>query len=80
LVAAHAEEEAPGARPGLILFVQTFGDLANFNPHVLVLAADGAFCSDGAFVFLPPIPEGLLAGGLRRAVLDFLVRRQAPRW
>lgn len=23
---------APGARPGLILFVQTFGDLANFNP------------------------------------------------
>jgi hypothetical protein len=25
-------------RPGLILFVQTFGDLVTFNPHVHVLA------------------------------------------
>ncbi len=31
----------PGARPGLILFVQTFGDLVNFNPHIHLLAADG---------------------------------------
>ncbi|MDH3318062.1 MAG: hypothetical protein OEO84_00025 [Betaproteobacteria bacterium] len=31
---------ASGARPGLILFEQTFGDLANFNPYVHVLAAD----------------------------------------
>ncbi len=43
LVNAYAEA-APGARPGLILFVQTFGDLANFNPHLHVLAADA---SDG---------------------------------
>jgi hypothetical protein len=28
-------------RPGLILFVQTFGDLVTFNPHVHVLAAAG---------------------------------------
>lgn len=33
LTRAHAEA-APGARPGLILFVQTFGDLANFNPQI----------------------------------------------
>ena len=32
-------EAAPGARPGLILFVQTFGDLANFNPHLHVLCS-----------------------------------------
>ena len=31
---------APDARPGLILFVQTFGDPANYNPHRHVLAAD----------------------------------------
>jgi len=36
LVDAYAEA-LPGARPGLILVVQTLGDLANFNPRVLVL-------------------------------------------
>ncbi|MGB8434530.1 MAG: transposase zinc-binding domain-containing protein, partial [Burkholderiales bacterium] len=68
LVDAYAAA-LPGARAGLILFIQTFGDLANFNPHVHVLAADGAFLPDGTFVALPPVPEELLAEGLRRAVL-----------
>jgi len=74
LVEAYAEA-APAARPGLILFVQTFGDLANFNPHVHVLAADGAFGPEGTFVPLPAIPEGLLVEGFRRAVLGFLVAK-----
>jgi hypothetical protein len=78
LVEAYAEA-APGARPGLILFVQTFGDLANFNPHVHVLAADGGFGADGTFIALPPVPEGLLAEGFRRAVLEFLVKARAIR-
>jgi hypothetical protein len=49
--------------------VQTFGDLANFNPHLHVLAADGVFGADGTFIALPPVPEALLAEGFRRAVL-----------
>jgi len=57
--------------------VQSFGDLANFNPHVHVLAADGGFRADGAFVPLPPIPEALLESGFRRAVLDGLVEERA---
>src|SRR3989442_6186418 len=57
---------APLARPGLILFVQTFGDLANFNPHGL--AADGAFRPEGTFVLRPAVPAGLLAEGFWRAV------------
>ena len=36
----------PGGREGLILFVQTFGDLVTFNPHIHVLAADGATPED----------------------------------
>ena len=76
LLDAYAEA-APGARPGLILFVQTFGDLANFNPHVHVLTADGAFVPDATFVALPPVPEALLLDGFRRAVLAFLVREHA---
>ncbi len=76
LVEAYAEA-LTGARPGLIRFVQTFGDLANFNPHVHVLAADGAFLPDGTLVPLPAVPEGLLVEGFRRAVLEFLVQHAA---
>jgi len=49
----------------------------NFHPHVHVLAADGVFQEDGTFVPLPPLPETLLEGGFRRAVLDFLVGKGA---
>ena len=66
----------PGARPAFIEFVQTFGDLVNFHPHVHVLAADGVFGADGSFVELPSIPEALLEAGFRRAVLDFLVEER----
>ena len=64
----------PGARPGIILFVQTFGDLVNFNPHIHVLAADGAFDADGGFSVLPPIPRKLLEASFRKGVLDLLRR------
>ncbi len=77
LLAEAYAQAAPGARPGLILFVQTFGDLANFNPHVHVLAADGAFLPDGTFVPLPAVPEALLLEGFRRAVLAFLAGEHA---
>jgi hypothetical protein len=76
LVEAYAEA-LPGARPGLILFVQTFGALANFNPHVHVLGADGAFLPDGTFVPLPPVPEKLVAEGSRHTVLGFLAQNDA---
>jgi hypothetical protein len=68
---------SPHGRPGFILFVQTFGDLVNFNPHVHALIADGVFEASGRFVPLPPVPEQLLAEKLRRAVLGHLVRREA---
>src|SRR2546427_5359933 len=61
-------------RPGLILFVQTFGDLLTFNPHIHVLAADGVFRADGAFVVLPAIPVKLLEGGFRSEVLKQIGR------
>jgi len=67
----------PRARPGFILFVQTFGALVNFNPHVHALVADGVFEASGRFIPLPPIPEALLAERLRREVLRLLVRREA---
>ena len=54
-----------------------FGDLANFNPHLHVLAADGVFGADGGFIALPAVPEALLCEGFRRAVLAFLVKERA---
>ena len=68
---------APGTRPGLVLYVQTFGDLANCNPHLHVLATDGVFAADSTFTTLPPVPEALLAEGFRRAVLALLVKQHA---
>ena len=67
----------PRARPGFILFVQTFGDLVNFNPHVHALVADGVFEASGRFIPLPPIPEALLAERLRREVLSLSIRSSA---
>jgi hypothetical protein len=64
----------PGARAGMILFVQTFGDLVNFNPHIHMLAADGAFDADGGFTVLPPIPRKVLEPLFRAEVLAFLRR------
>lgn len=65
LLAEAYAEALPGGRPGLVLFVQTFGDLVNLHPHVHLLAADGAFGADGTFVELPAVPEALLAATLR---------------
>jgi len=75
---------ASSSRTGITLYwqqfclrpAQTFGDLANFNPHVHVLAADGAFLPDGTFFPLPPVPGRFLVEGFRRAVPAFLVRQQ----
>ena len=76
LFQAYAGAKAEG-RPGLILFVQTFGDLVTFNPHIHVLAADGLFRADGVFVALPAIPARLLEQGFRCEVLKLLVGEHA---
>lgn len=46
-VAAYAEA-APGAGAGLILFVQTFGDIVDLNPNVHVLAAERFLRTEGS--------------------------------
>ena len=63
-----------GGRAGMILFVQTVGDLGNFNPHIHVLAADGVFAAGGGFTVLPPIPRKVLETWFRKDVLALLRR------
>jgi hypothetical protein len=62
-------EADPDGQPGFILFVQTFGDLIAFHPHIHALVTDGVFHANGVFRVLPPIPAELLEQQLRRAVL-----------
>ena len=40
-------------QPAFILYVQTFGDLVTFNPHIHALVADGVFLPSGTFRVLP---------------------------
>jgi hypothetical protein len=62
----------PRGQPAFILYVQTFGDLVTFNPHIHALVADGVFLPSGTFRVLPPLPEAELCEALRHKVLDFL--------
>ncbi|MFQ5938373.1 MAG: transposase, partial [Acidiferrobacterales bacterium] len=62
----------PCGEPAFILYVQTYGDLVTWNPHIHALVADGVFLPNGTFRVLPPIPEALLNARLREAVLSFL--------
>ncbi len=45
----------PRGQPAFILYVQTFGDLVTFNPHIHALVADGVFLPSGTFRVLPPL-------------------------
>ncbi len=76
LIEAYTVASVEG-RPALILFIQTFGDLLTFNPHIHVLAADGVFCADGVFVVLPAIPVKLFEREFRSEVLKLLVAEGA---
>ena len=73
LLTQNYKEILTDSTPGFITFVQTFGDLVTFNPHIHVLCADGVFKTNGVFRVLPPPPIELLVEQFRHAVLDFLV-------
>ena len=41
--------------PGVVIAIQTFGDLANYHPHLHALATEGCFNRDGIFYPVPKI-------------------------
>jgi hypothetical protein len=65
-------------RSGLILFVQTVGDLVTFNPHIHGLAADGLLRVGGVFVAPPRVPVKLLEQGFRSEALKPLCWPSIP--
>ena len=66
--------EGKGFRPGVVAVIQTFGDRANFHPHVHTLLTRGGWTEAGDWVPVPyvlalakkcgfPAGEGLELGG-----------------
>ena len=72
LLKAGFKAMAPHRQPAFVLYVQTFGDLLTFNPHIHALVADGVFLPTGTFRVLPPLPEAALREALRHKLLGFL--------
>ena len=71
-VAAGGEE---GLRPGVVSVVQTFGDRANFHPHVHALATRGGWTSSGEWIPVPYVDERAAEELFRHKVLRLLRRR-----
>jgi hypothetical protein len=62
------------AVPGVIVAIQTFGDLVNFHPHLHAIVSDGLFAPNGWFYVLPKIDLKKLEALFRHHVLKMLMR------
>jgi len=70
---------APNGRPAFILYVQTFGDLVTFNPHIHALVAGGVFLPSGTFRLLPRLSEASPGSSVDgRRCGDSLAERDPP--
>jgi hypothetical protein len=64
LLAVSAGEEK-GFQPGLVAVVQTFGDRANFHPHVHALVTRGGWAATGEWVPVAYVDERAAEEGTR---------------
>jgi hypothetical protein len=70
--AGHQDRHAV---PGMVVSIQTYGDLANWQPHVHALVSSGVFDRQGEFTPLQVPPAGVAEELFRRCVIRMLVRR-----
>jgi len=73
LATAAGEEEC--LRSGIVAVVQTFGDRANFHPHVHALVTRGGWTGSGEWVPVPYVDERAAEQLFRHKVLGLLRRR-----
>ena len=59
--------------PGAIAGIQTFGELVHYHCHVHMIATDGAYTPDGAFICLGPIDTNRLLSVWQRKVFELLL-------
>ncbi len=63
------------AAPGMVVSIQTYGDLANWQPHLHALVSAGVVNREGMFTPLALPPAGVAEELFRRRVIRMLVRR-----
>jgi len=59
---------------GMVACVQTFGNFANFHPHLHILVTDGGFGPNGTFYVLPKVSLAGLEQLFRHRVLKMMLR------
>ena len=59
----------------MVVCVQTFGNFANFHPHLHVLVTDGGFTADGTFTVLPKVSLSGMEQLFRHRVLKMMLRQ-----
>jgi len=64
------------AVPGVVICIQTFGDLVNFHPHLHCLVTDGCFMPSRWFYVLPEIDVKKLERLFRHKVLKLLLKEK----
>jgi len=62
--------------PGVVISIQSFGDLINFHPHLHCLVTDGCFLPNGWFYVLPEIDVKRLESLFRHKVLKLLLKEK----
>jgi len=72
LMTSAALEEERGFRPGVVSVVQTFGDRANFHPHVHALVTRGGWSRSGEWIPVPYVDERAAEELFRHKVLGML--------
>jgi hypothetical protein len=64
-------------RPGIVVSIATAGDLAQWHPHLHVLASDGGFSTEGTFYPLEQWDGEAIMTLFREALLERLVAEHA---
>jgi hypothetical protein len=77
-LAAHVEESLGEAvRPGIVVSIATAGDLAQWHPHLHILATDGGFSPEGTWHPLETWDGQAIMTLFRQALLEHLVAKHA---
>jgi hypothetical protein len=75
---AYIEESlGESLRPGIVVSIATAGDLAQWHPHLHILASDGGFSAEGTFHPLDQWDAEALMRLFREALLERLVAKHS---
>jgi len=62
------------ACPGVVMSIQTFGDLVNFHPHLHAVATEGCFDREGNFLSVSRIPSYVIQELFMHKVFKMLLK------